>query len=51
LVETGLNAEAFSHDGHQDIDRDSDPDLRFDRILAGSIEGFDTQMLFDPAKE
>jgi hypothetical protein len=27
------------------------PDLRFDRVLAGSIEGFDAQVLFDPAKE
>jgi hypothetical protein len=51
LVESGLHAEAFSHDGHQDIDRDSYPYLRFDRVLAGSIEGFDAQMLFDPAKE
>jgi hypothetical protein len=51
LVEVGFNAKAFSHDGHQNIDRDSDPDLRFDRVLAGSIEGFDAQVLFDPAKE
>jgi hypothetical protein len=51
LVEAGLNAEAFSHDGYQDIDRYRDPDLRFHRVLAHAVKGFDAQMLLDPAKQ
>ena len=33
-VETGLEREAFSDDGDQDIDGDGDPDLRANGILA-----------------
>ena len=51
MVESGLHAEAFSHDGHQDIDRDSNPYLRFDRVLAGSIEGLDAPVLLDPVEQ
>jgi hypothetical protein len=41
----------FSDDGNQQVDRDSDPDLGFDRVFAGSIEDLDAQMLLDPLEE
>ena len=38
-------------DGHQHVDRDGDPDLSFDSIVAGPIERFDAQVLLDPFEE
>ena len=36
---------------HQDIHTDGGPDLGFDGILGGTVEGFDTQVLFNPFEE
>ena len=43
--------QAIFDNGHEHIDGDGDPDLRFDGILRGAEERFDAQMLFDPFKE
>jgi len=51
LVEVGLDAETFADDGDQDVNRDGDPDLCLHRVLTGSIESFDAQVLFDPLEE
>ena len=32
-------------------DRDGNPHLGFDRIVGGSIEGFDAEVLLDPFEE
>ena len=42
---------ALFHDRHQDVDRNSDPDLGDDRVLGGPEEGFDAKVLFEPAEE
>ena len=39
------------HDGYEDIDTESDPDLGFHGVVTGSVESFDAQVLFDPAEE
>ena len=39
------------HDGHQDIDAERDPDLRFHGVVAGAVKRFDPQVLFDPAEK
>jgi len=51
LVEADLDAEPFAHDGHQHVNRDGDPDLGFDGVLAGAVEGLDAQMLLDPFEQ
>ena len=33
------------------LDTDRGPDLGFDGILRGAVEGFDAQVLFDPFEE
>src|SRR5207244_6032593 len=38
-------------DGHQDVDRDGDPDLSLDRLLGRAEERLDSQMLLDPLEE
>ena len=38
-------------DGHEHVDRDSDPYLAFDRILGCPEETLDAQMLLDPLEE
>jgi len=43
--------ELLADDGHQHVNGNSDPDLRFDRVLGSAIEGFDSKMLFDPFEE
>jgi len=43
--------ELFLHNGYQDVHRQGDPDLGKDRVFGGAIERFDSQMLFEPAKE
>ena len=40
--------EPFLDDGDQDIHRDGDPYLGLDRILGGSKERLDPQVLLDP---
>ena len=46
-----MQFEAFLDDGDQHIDRDGDPDLGFDGVLAGAEEAFDAQVLLDPLEE
>src|SRR5258706_13936050 len=41
----------FFDDGHQDVDRDGDPDLSLDRILGRTEEGLDSEVLLDPLEE
>ncbi len=48
-VEIGLEIEAFSDDGYQNVDRDGDPDLGFDGVLGGGEELSWTQLLGQPA--
>src|SRR2546425_9082684 len=36
---------------HQQVNRNRDPDLGAHGVLAGAVEGFDAQMLFDPFEE
>ena len=50
-VERAGEIEAFLDDGDQQVDRDGDPDLGFDRVFAGSVEGLDAQVLLDPLEE
>jgi len=35
-------------DGHQDVDADCNPNLRLDRVVRGSKECLNSQVLFDP---
>ncbi len=51
MVEGGFQAKSFPHDGDEDVDRDGDPDLGLDGVLAGAEEGFDAEMLLDPLEE
>jgi hypothetical protein len=51
LVETGFHFEPFAHDGNQNINRNGDPDLCLQGVLAGSLEGLDAQTLLDPFEE
>ncbi len=39
------------NNGHQQVNRDRDPDLGAHRVLARAVEGFDAQMLLDPFEE
>ena len=50
-VERGRQFELFLDDGNQQVDRDGDPDLGFDGVLAGSEEDLDAQVLLDPFEE
>ena len=50
-MKTPIEVEPFFDDSDENVDRDSDPDLSFDGIFGGAIESFDSQVLFDPAKE
>jgi hypothetical protein len=50
-VERAWQVESFFDDGDQQVDRDGDPDLGFDRVFAGSVEGLDAQVLLDPLEE
>jgi len=46
-----MQTKALANNSHQHINGDGDPDLRFDRILGGAIEGLDPEMLLDPFEE
>ena len=50
-VEAGLDMEVFSYKGDDQIDGDGDPTLDIDGIARGSLEAFDTRVLFDPFEE
>jgi len=41
----------LSYFGDQEVDRDGNPHLGFDRIVGGSIEGFDAEVLLNPFEE
>ena len=43
-----MQTKPLPDDGHQHVNGDGDPDLRFDRILGGAIEGLYSKMLLDP---
>ena len=43
--------EFFLHNGDQHINRQCNPDLGQDRMFGGTVEGFDSQMLLEPAEE
>ena len=43
--------ELFFDDGHKQVHRDRDPDLRLHRVLGGAEEALDSQMLLDPLEE
>ena len=43
-----VQIQGFLDDGHENINRDGDPDLSFDGIFGGAIKGLDPEMLFDP---
>ena len=49
--ERNLDCQALLDDGHEDVNRDGDPNLRLHRILRGPIKRLNPQVLFDPAKE
>jgi hypothetical protein len=51
LVEAGLHPQSFADDGDQDVNRDCDPDLGIDGVLAGAEKGLDAQVLFDSFEE
>ncbi len=48
MVKTLLQPKTLASDGHQHINRDSDPDLSLHGVLASSVEHFDAKVLFDP---
>jgi len=50
-VERAGQFELFLDDGNQQVDRDSDTYLGFDRVLAGPEEDHDAQVLLDPLEE
>jgi hypothetical protein len=43
--------QSFFDNFQEKINRNRDPDLGAHGVLAGAIEGFDAQMLFDPFEE
>jgi hypothetical protein len=46
FVEARHEREALLYDGNQDVDRDGDPDLRFDGVF-GTKKCLDAQVLLD----
>jgi hypothetical protein len=50
-VETEIQFQPLLNDCDKHIHRDSNPDLSFHCILRSPIEGFDPQVLLDPAKK
>ncbi len=51
MVEADFEFQAFADDGHEHIDRHSDPDLRLHGVLAGTVECLDSEVLLDPLEE
>ena len=50
-VEQAGQLELFLDDGDQQVDRNGDPDLGFNGVLAGPEEVLDAEVLLDPFKE
>ncbi len=46
-----LDPEAFAGNGHEQVDGDGSPDLRADRLVGGSEEALDAQVVLDPPEE
>ena len=44
-----MQVELFFEDGHEEVNRDGDPDLALDGVLAGSEKRLD--LLLDPLEE
>ena len=51
FADAPLDAKFFLDDGYQDVNRDGDPNLSSDGVLAGAVKCFDAQVLFDPFEE
>ena len=50
-VEACVEIQSFLDNGHQDIDRNGDPDLGFDGVFGSAVELLDAKVLLDPLKE
>jgi hypothetical protein len=50
-VEAGVEIQSFLDNGHQDIDRNGDPDLGFDGVFGSAVELLDAKVLLDPLEE
>jgi hypothetical protein len=48
FIQAGRQVESLFDDGDEDVNRDGDPDLSFDRVLGDAEEHFDTKMVLDP---
>ena len=46
-----VEMQTFLRNGDQQVGRYGNPDLRFDGVLAGAKEHFDSQVLLDPFEE
>ena len=50
-VEAHVESESLFDDGNEHIDRHCNPYLRLNCIVRCTIEGFDTEILFDPLEK
>ena len=50
-MKAGLQRQPLLEDGHEHVDRHRNPDLSFDRVLAISVKGLDSEVLLDPFEE
>ena len=50
-VETFVGLHLLFHNRYQHIDADRNPNLRFHRVVTGSIKVFDAQVLLNPFEE
>ena len=50
-VERHLERQALLNDGHEDVNRYGNPDLRLHRVLRSPIKCLNPKVLFDPAKK
>lgn len=46
--QTALDSQFLLEDGHQDINRDGDPDLGLHSVLGGPVKSLDPKILLDP---
>src|SRR5713101_763705 len=51
VVQAAFELEFLFDDGHEDVDTDGNPDLRFHGVYGGAVDGLDTQVLLDPLEE
>jgi hypothetical protein len=51
LGQTQLQAKFLTHDRHQHVNADGNPNWRLDRVVACAEKVFDPQILFDPLEE